>query len=109
MLNQQIVRYGILGYTCELPVSAVFQSVEISPSGYAVHTPTNIINLKPCRKCKRLLPLDAFYERKSPCKECHKFLVRSWQKRNPETVKEHKRKCNRNYRIKQKLKNAGLE
>jgi 5-methylcytosine-specific restriction endonuclease McrA len=47
---------------------------------------------KPCRKCKRELPLGAFYlDRGTPrakCKECVKAQAQKWRKANPGRVKE---------------------
>ncbi len=100
--------YRFYGFTFELPADLEFHSIEISNRLYIAHTSSQDITLKPCSKCKRLLQMHSFYQGKAPCKKCHMLLVKSWQKHNPEKAKVHKKKCNHNYRYKQKLISAGL-
>lgn len=100
--------YRFYGFTFEVPVSHQVHSVRIENRRYIVTTDQGPLELKACLKCKHLLPRTAFYEKKSPCKQCHMRIVKAWQRANPEAVKRHKAKCNKQYRYRQKLKAAGL-
>lgn len=100
--------YRFYGFTFEVPVTHEVHAVRIEKREYHVVTNHGTLQLRGCLKCKRLLDYSAFYERKSPCKKCHIAIVKNWRRANPEAVKRHKAKCNRNYRYKQKLKAVGL-
>ncbi len=39
-----------------------------------------------CWRCERFYDRSKFYQNKSPCKECHKKIIRDWQKRNPDRI-----------------------
>lgn len=101
-------RYRFYGYTFDVPVDYQVQGVEIANKEYSVVTDKKILTLKACLKCKRLLDYERFYDRRSPCKECHILMVKRWKKKHPEMVKKHKQVGNKNYRIKQKRIAAGF-
>lgn len=50
--------------------------------------------MKICGQCGKNLPLDDFYvcqgKIKRNCRECHKWFVSRWQRRNPEKVADAK-------------------
>lgn len=62
--------------------------------------------LKPCSKCKRILPLHEFDTKRGCCKECRIYSVRQWQKRNPEMVKTSSHKAKVRYMFKKKSQEA---
>lgn len=39
-----------------------------------------------CWKCEKFYDESFFYQRKSPCKQCHRKIIRKWQQKNPEKV-----------------------
>ena len=96
-------KFKFYGYTFEVPIDQEVHGIQISQREYLLKTDKQTITLKACHKCKRLLPLERFYERKSPCKACHIVLVKSWEKRNPDLVKKYKQGDNRRYRQRKKL------
>lgn len=102
------IRYKFCGYTFQVPSNHRVYGVEIRRSEYSIMTDKKIFTMRACHQCKKLLTYDCFYERKSPCKKCHLIMVKRWQKNNPELTKMHKKRCNKNYRSKQKLTNPGL-
>ena len=60
---------------------------------------SNADAMKECKKCKEVKPLTDFYKNKankdglgSYCKPCSNRITKEWGKRNPETLKSHKRK-----------------
>lgn len=101
--------YGYYGFRFEIPANFEVHAIEYSGKDYAIVTDRQIFILKACLQCKRLLAYSSFYERRSPCKECHILIVKRWKQRNPEVAKESHKLCNKRYRHKQKLKSVGLE
>lgn len=83
---------ALWGYNAVKPVGNHFQ----------IKTYNGTYFVKPCSSCNRMLPLKEFYMRRSDCKECHMQAVRSWQKKNPERLRELKSAYNKKYRERQK-------
>ena len=91
-------RYGFYGYQLEIPANEQLLSFSFQTKCiYQIKTDKNEFLVRSCHKCKRLLPIDQFYERKSPCKKCHIATVKAWEKLNPEKVKRYKRRDNNTY------------
>jgi hypothetical protein len=79
--------YIFCGYRFSLPIGIEIHCVSFWDQGYIVHTTNGDLTIKACHKCKRMRSLTEFYDGRSPCKECHILLVKSWRKRNPDKVK----------------------
>ena len=105
-LTQRFKHYG---YTLDVPLHLKVHAISFDKKLFHVRTDSQDITLKACHKCKRLLPLESFYRQRSPCRECHMFVVRKWQKSHPELVRIHKKACNKRYKFKLKLRSVGLE
>ncbi len=100
--------YKFYGFTFELPITHKLHAVRVDGRVYRIVTDLEVLDRKACHKCRRLLHINDFYERKSPCRKCHIRTVKAWQRDNPAAVKIHRKKFNKKYRYKQKLKAAGL-
>lgn len=83
--------YLFCGFRFSVPAGTHIDSVAYWEYGFIIKTKTGDLTLKACRKCKRMVPLNAFYDGRSPCKQCHIYLVKQWRKRNPEHVKAMRR------------------
>jgi|ERR1051325_6997658 PHP family Zn ribbon phosphoesterase len=102
----KLSKYRFYGFTFEVPFGQLVQNISVKNRQYILETSENCYTLKACLKCKRLLEYDKFYDGKSPCKSCHIFLVKSWQKRNAEMHKVNKRRSNKRYRDRKREKAA---
>lgn len=114
--------FRFYGYTFELPADVDFHEIEIVGKRYVVHmVKTELIRgefihherselvLRSCFRCKRLLKENDFYKCHSCCKDCHKFMVKRWNKKNPELVQKYAKKYNKKYRYQKKLIAAGVK
>jgi len=102
-------RYKILEYIFEIEDNVDVIGVEMGRATMNITTDHGVLVRKPCRQCKKLLPLEEFYARKSPCRRCHRVAVKRWRKNNPERDKAHKKVSNHNLRQKQRLAQARIQ
>lgn len=106
--------FRFYGYTFELPIDAQFIEMEIVDKRHVVHLVSGEFRrqklvLRKCFPCKRLLAETGFYKCHSICKDCHKFNVKKWNKKNPDLVKKYAKKYNKKYRYQKKLLAAGVQ
>lgn len=64
---------------------------------YHIVTPHGNLSCRHCANCNRIRLLLEFYPKKIICKDCHKFKVRKWQKKNADKVASYKKLYNKKY------------
>ena len=85
-------KYNFCGLELELDVDLELISVSYHNTLFVINTTTKIFDMKACFKCNRIMSLDKFYEKKSPCKKCHIATVRTWKDKHPDLKRKHERK-----------------
>jgi hypothetical protein len=98
-------RYVWSGYTFDLPFDCESVTVrKVAGNLFSIEGDSILRVFMACRRCKRLLPAIDFYGDVSPCKQCHKQIVRRWQKKHPDLMLKYKR----SYKKKKREKRAGV-